>query len=662
MLTGTGPEAIQVRAIDDSGNIQTPTDQARGECSTCPCSIFGALTPATPAVADSTADHARDPLRAGGRRLHQRYPLLQGRRQHRGPRRHPVRRGRQHRWPRSNFGNETTSGLADGLPSRPPCRSPPVRPTSPPTSPPTVTTPPTATSSPTGASPPAADRTRWERQSERCLRKRRQASRPRATSRPTTTSTRSGAAPTPPRSSVSTVSPTGRRRLGPDDRPRPERRSTAPRTPSSINVSLVDADNVEVARDDQPTTRPRRRSPSIPSQGLGPGHPVHRVRSTRSRPPGWPWRRPTSGRSRPSSPHRPTGSARAPSSTRRISRPATRTTTPTESRLGMAFTSSQPRSVTGIRFFKQPGNGGAHTVALWNSSGDRLATAPVSGESTSGWQQASFAGPVSIAANTTYIASYFAPVGRYSAKANGLADKITRGPLSTVVQGGRYVYNATAAPLDQVEHQLLRRPGRRDDPRSGPDGLVDHPRRRGPVGSGRTPRSRPTSTGTSSPAPRSSRSSGPVTGSRSTGNLANETGGASATFTPIGALDAGTKYTVTVSGARSSTGTAMTSPYTGTFTTAGAAACPCSLMETTTTPDAVRRRRHQPDHPRSDVHLDGRRLRQGAALLPRRSQHRDPHWEPVGRRRRPQGHPDLHRRRRGLADRQLLRAGQSDCR
>src|SRR6202022_3883625 len=32
----------------------------------------------------------------------------------------------------------------------------------------------------------------------------------------------------------------------------------------------------------------------------------------------------------------------------------------------------------------------------------------------SGWQQVSFASPVSVTANTTYVASYFAPAGNYS--------------------------------------------------------------------------------------------------------------------------------------------------------------------------------------------------------------------------------------------------------
>ena len=38
----------------------------------------------------------------------------------------------------------------------------------------------------------------------------------------------------------------------------------------------------------------------------------------------------------------------------------------------------------------------------------------------SGWQQVNFSTPVTITANTTYIASYLAPKGHYSDNALGL--------------------------------------------------------------------------------------------------------------------------------------------------------------------------------------------------------------------------------------------------
>jgi hypothetical protein len=70
--------------------------------------------------------------------------------------------------------------------------------------------------------------------------------------------------------------------------------------------------------------------------------------------------------------------------------------------------------VTGLRFYKGPDNTGTHIGNLWSSTGTKLAEVTFSGETGSGWQQAAFSSPVSIAANTTYVISYLAPQGRYA--------------------------------------------------------------------------------------------------------------------------------------------------------------------------------------------------------------------------------------------------------
>ena len=73
------------------------------------------------------------------------------------------------------------------------------------------------------------------------------------------------------------------------------------------------------------------------------------------------------------------------------------------------------------------------------------------------------------------------------------------------------------------------------------------------------------------------------------GSTTLETAGSSVTFVPSSDLASGTRYTVSVDGATSLGGNAMTQAFTSQFTTSGADACPCSLMETTaqpTLPDA----------------------------------------------------------------------------
>jgi hypothetical protein len=82
--------------------------------------------------------------------------------------------------------------------------------------------------------------------------------------------------------------------------------------------------------------------------------------------------------------------------------------------LGLKVYSDVPGSVTAVRFYKGPGNTGTHIGTLSSSTGQTLATVTFSGETTSGWQEAAFATPVKIAANTTYVVSYLAPRGYYA--------------------------------------------------------------------------------------------------------------------------------------------------------------------------------------------------------------------------------------------------------
>jgi hypothetical protein len=115
--------------------------------------------------------------------------------------------------------------------------------------------------------------------------------------------------------------------------------------------------------------------------------------------------------------------------------------------LGMKFQSSTAGKIRGIRFYKSAGNTGTHVVALWSSTGTLLASATVTGETTSGWQEMSFATPVSIAANTTYVAGYLAPKGHYSATSNGFAAAIKVTPLTALANStspnGLYTYSGS---------------------------------------------------------------------------------------------------------------------------------------------------------------------------------------------------------------------------
>jgi len=72
-------------------------------------------------------------------------------------------------------------------------------------------------------------------------------------------------------------------------------------------------------------------------------------------------------------------------------------------------------------------------------------------------------------------------------------------------------------------------------------------------------------------------------GNTVSGTTSVDSTGTVATFTPAGSLAPDTTYTATVSGAKTSSGATMSSPYSWTFTTAGSQ-CPCSLWSSTATP------------------------------------------------------------------------------
>ena len=116
--------------------------------------------------------------------------------------------------------------------------------------------------------------------------------------------------------------------------------------------------------------------------------------------------------------------------------------------LGVKFTADFTGSITGIRFYKGTGNTGTHVGSLWTASGTRLAQVAFTNETASGWQSATFSTPVSVTANTTYVASYFSPAGAYTAASYGLASSIDNGPLHTVANSaspnGVYAYAATS--------------------------------------------------------------------------------------------------------------------------------------------------------------------------------------------------------------------------
>ncbi|MEZ0447889.1 DUF4082 domain-containing protein [Cellulomonas sp. ICMP 17802] len=111
--------------------------------------------------------------------------------------------------------------------------------------------------------------------------------------------------------------------------------------------------------------------------------------------------------------------------------------------VGTRFTASVPGSVTAIRFFKGAANTGVHTVSLWDASGAKVSEAASTAESASGWQTVPLPTPVVLTPGQVYTAANYSTTGRYAVTSNGLAATRTVGPLSTVANGGAYVYGTT---------------------------------------------------------------------------------------------------------------------------------------------------------------------------------------------------------------------------
>ena len=118
--------------------------------------------------------------------------------------------------------------------------------------------------------------------------------------------------------------------------------------------------------------------------------------------------------------------------------------------LGMKFRSDVAGTITAIRFYKGAGNTGSHTGRIWSSTGTSLANVTFANETATGWQQQNLATPLAIAANTTYVVSYHAPVGRYAIDSGFFANGVARGSLqapSDASAGGNGVYRYGAATV-----------------------------------------------------------------------------------------------------------------------------------------------------------------------------------------------------------------------
>ena len=128
--------------------------------------------------------------------------------------------------------------------------------------------------------------------------------------------------------------------------------------------------------------------------------------------------------------------------------------------LGVKFYSTQAGTIAGIRFYRGHSNSNGYTVKLFSASGSLLASAATSKDTCAVpcWEQVNFASPISIAANTTYVAAYYTSNGDYADDEytnGGLTNGASNGPLIAPASsqvGGNGVYTYSTGLPNQTWH------------------------------------------------------------------------------------------------------------------------------------------------------------------------------------------------------------------
>ncbi|RCG27039.1 DUF4082 domain-containing protein [Sphaerisporangium album] len=260
--------------------------------------------------------------------------------------------------------------------------------------------------------------------------------------------------------------------------------------------------------------------------------------------------------------------------------------------LGVRFTSAVGGYVTGVKFYKGTGNTGTHTGTLWTAGGALLATGTFTGETPSGWQTLTFPSPVHIAAGTEYVASYYAPNGRYAADANFFRYRPTvntplTAPAATAAagngvyrsgagfpdktyNGGNYYVDVVFTTVDTFPPAVT---AAAPVPGSSSVPVTVQPK----VTFGE-----PVQAGTATFTLKDS------TNANVAGTASLDAARTSLTFAPAAPPAPGERFTVSVSGAKDDAGNTMARPYTFSFTTARtwtAGVCPCTLWPDVTVPE-----------------------------------------------------------------------------
>ena len=244
---------------------------------------------------------------------------------------------------------------------------------------------------------------------------------------------------------------------------------------------------------------------------------------------------------------------------------------PAQLEVGVRFNLDRAGAITGVRFYKGAGNLGPHVGHLWTAAGELLATAPFTNETALGWQQANFAAPVPVSPGVSYVASYFAPAGRYAVDLGYFSGAATHSaPLhspatSSDAGNGVFAYSSGAFPastwgganywVDAIFQDLAAPTVSTQAPAAGSVDVALNAAVSAVFDEAVQPASIAFEV----------RDGG---GALLAGSVSYDGPSRTATFTPAGALSAGSTYTASVSGIVDLDGNAMAVPSVWSFTTA----------------------------------------------------------------------------------------------
>ncbi|GAA4140998.1 DUF4082 domain-containing protein [Leifsonia shinshuensis] len=111
--------------------------------------------------------------------------------------------------------------------------------------------------------------------------------------------------------------------------------------------------------------------------------------------------------------------------------------------LGVKFAPTQPGTIVALQYYQGPRDSGITTATLWSASGAALASTSVPVNRTVGWHTVQLPKPVTVTANTTYVASYLATKGNYAVTQNALNKPRVLGGFSLPANAGVFTYSRT---------------------------------------------------------------------------------------------------------------------------------------------------------------------------------------------------------------------------